>query len=173
MAFQNQQIETQALPAANALELTALPEEHRREVLVQGAITVGIMLCFAFIPQLIVAIPGTVRVWLLLIPAGIAVGGVLITALLLIRLRHKGYAMREHDIVFCTGLFWRKTTVLPFNRIQHAEVTHGPLQRRFGLATLKFFTAGGAAVDLNIEGLRAGDAEALREDILRRSAAAR
>lgn len=173
MAFQNQQIETQALPAANALELTALPEEHRREVLVQSAITVGIMLCFAFIPQLIVAIPGTVRVWLLLIPAGIAVGGVLITALLLIRLRHKGYAMREHDIVFCTGLFWRKTTVLPFNRIQHAEVTHGPLQRRFGLATLKFFTAGGAAVDLNIEGLRAGDAEALREDILRRSAAAR
>jgi len=47
------------------------------------------------------------------------------------------------------------------------------LQRRFGLATLKFFTAGGANVDLNIEGLDATEAEALREEILRRSANAR
>lgn len=173
MSFSNLQIDMSTLPQAGELELISLPEAHRREIMVQSAITLGIMLVIALIPQLITAIDAPIRRWLLLIPAAILMVGGLITVLLLIRHRYKGYAMRAHDIVFRTGLFWRKTTVLPFNRVQHAEVTHGPLQRRFGLATLKFFTAGGASVDLNIEGLHNADAEALREDILRRSADAR
>lgn len=173
MSFRNLSIDPGALPRAQELELTSLPAEHRREIIVQSIITLGIMITIALVPQVISAIAPAVRHWLLLVPAGVLLIGSLVTVLLLIRYRHKGYAMREHDIVFRTGLFWRKTTVLPFNRIQHAEVTHGPLQRRFGLATLKFFTAGGAAVDLSIEGLLATDAEALREEILRRSADAR
>jgi len=173
MAFSNLPLDLDTLPAAADLELTALPEAHRREILVQSIITLGIMLLLALIPQLILAIPAPVRAGLLAIPVMILVVGILVTAMLMIRVRYKGYAMREHDMVFRTGLFWRKTTVLPFNRIQHAEVTHGPLQRRFGLATLKFFTAGGATVDLNIEGIEAGEAERLREETLRRSAAAR
>ena len=79
-------------------------------------------------------------------------------------------AMREHDIAYCSGLFWRKTVMLAFNRIQHIEVSSGPLQRRFGLASLKFFTAGGSSVDLKIDGLKRGRAEQLREYILQRSA---
>lgn len=173
MSFSNLQLDTRELPRARDLTLNSLPEEYRREIIVQSLITLGILTVISLIPQLIFVIDPLVRRWLLLIPTLVLALGGLITALLLIRYRHKGYAMREHDIVFRAGLFWRKTTVLPFNRIQHAEVTHGPLQRRFGLATLKFFTAGGASVDLNIEGLRSADAEALREDILLRSANAR
>lgn len=173
MSFTNLPVDSEALPRAAELDLKPLPEEHRREIIVQSLITLAIITASALIPQLITPIPPEVRRGLLLIPAAVLLIGGLITVLLLIRHRYKGYAMREHDIVFRTGLFWRKTTVLPFNRIQHAEVTHGPLQRRFGLATLKFFTAGGASVDLSIEGLHAAEAEALREDILRRSANAR
>lgn len=173
MSFTNLQIEIGELPQARELDLKRLPAEHRREIIVQSMVTLGILTVLSLIPQLITAIDPTIRRGLLLWPVLILMVGGLITWLMLIRYRHKGYAMRAHDIVFRTGLFWRKTTVLPFNRIQHAEVTHGPLQRRFGLATLKFFTAGGASVDLSIEGLLAPDAEALREDILRRSADAR
>ena len=67
-------------------------------------------------------------------------------------------------------MFWRKTTLLLFSRVQHVEVTSGPLQRKFGLASLKFFTAGGSSVDLKIEGLLRDDAENLKEFILRRGA---
>lgn len=173
MSFSNLQLEISDLPRASELELKSLPEENRREIIVQSMITLGIITALWMIPQLITAIDPEIRRRLLLFPVAILIVGGLITWLQLIRYRYKGYAMRTHDIVFRTGLFWRKTTVLPFNRIQHAEVTHGPLQRRFGLATLKFFTAGGASVDLSIAGLRAQEAEALREDILRRSADAR
>jgi membrane protein YdbS with pleckstrin-like domain len=43
------------------------------------------------------------------------------------------------------------------------------LQRRFGLASIKFFTAGGSSVDLKIAGLVAEEAERLRAFILQRS----
>lgn len=173
MSFSNLQVDMASLPRAKALTLKRLPEAYRREIIAQSIITLGVLILLSLIPQVIPGIEAQPRLLLLLVPAAILIIGGAISLLMLIRYKHKGYAMRTHDIVFQSGLFWRKTTVLPFNRIQHAEVTHGPLQRRFGLATLKFFTAGGANVDLNIDGLEASEAEALREDILHRSANAR
>ncbi len=173
MAFTNQQVDADALPRAAELQLHRLPPEHRREILAQSLMVLAIVLIPTFIPQLITKIPGSVRAVLWLIPITVAGFGALFTALAMIRFRYKGYAMREHDIAFRTGLFWRKTTLLPFDRVQHAEVTQGPLQRRFGLSTLKFFTAGGSSVDLKIEGLLSDQAESLRESVLARSVHAR
>jgi membrane protein YdbS with pleckstrin-like domain len=59
--------------------------------------------------------------------------------------------------------------LLPFNRVQHAEVSNGPLQRKYGLATLKFFTAGGSSVDLKIDGLHKERAEKMRSFIMEKS----
>ncbi len=169
MAFTNLQVDTETLPRAATLDLHPLPPAHRREILAQGLITTGIFVLPSIIPLLIPAIPSAVRGVLWLVPVLVLLLGTLLTALALVRFRRKGYALRQHDVVFRTGLFWRKTTVLPFDRVQHAEVTQGPLQRRFGLATLKFFTAGGSSVDLAIEGLLADDAERLRETVLERA----
>lgn len=169
MSFTNVEVDVDRLPKAAALSLHPLPAAHRREILTQGVITVGIVFAVTLVPVLIPAIPAGVRVMLGLLPAAVLLFGGLLTALALVRFRKKGYALRVHDIVFRTGLFWRKTTVLPFDRVQHAEVTQGPLQRRFGLSTLKFFTAGGSSVDLQIEGLLTEDAERLRETVLERS----
>jgi membrane protein YdbS with pleckstrin-like domain len=77
----------------------------------------------------------------------------------------KAYALRQRDILHKTGLFWRKTIVLPFNRIQHSEVNHGPIDRMYGLASLKLFTAGGSSSDLTIPGLKDEDAHRLKEYI--------
>lgn len=168
MAFTNLQLDPHALPRASDLVLQSLPPEHRRELLAQALITTAIFL----LPSVILMItPLQARIghFVLAPPALVIVLGLLFTFLALIRFRHKGYALREHDVTFRDGLIWRKTTVLPFDRVQHAEVTQGPLQRRFNLATLKFFTAGGTSVDLKIDGLLADEAERLREVVLRRS----
>lgn len=168
MAFTNPQIEIAALPRADELRLHRLPPEHRREVFTQSLITLGVVLLPTMIPLFIK--PDLGLPLLRFLPAVlVVVFGALFTALALVRYRHKGYALRAHDIAFRTGLFWRKTTLLPFDRVQHAEVTQGPLQRRFGVATLKFYTAGGSSVDLKIEGLLEADAERLREAVLERS----
>ncbi len=165
MAFTNLQIDPAGLPKAAELELQRLPAAHRREILTQGVITI-IILMLPSLATLLTPLESRIGDVVFLPPALVLFFGVIFTALALVRYRHKGYALRTHDVAFRTGLFWRKTTVLPFDRVQHAEVTQGPLQRRFGLATLKFFTAGGSSVDLKIEGLLADEAERLREVVL-------
>lgn len=171
MSFTNQTIDPHSLPTVDTLDWTPMPPEHRREVLVQSLITVAIVA----LPLLIVVWQvgqgssiGTAR---FMLPAIAVLLGLGATRLALIKVGHKGWALREHDLAFRSGLFWRKQVLLPFNRIQHVELASGPLQRRFGVASLKCFTAGGTSVDLKISGLLVDVAERLREYILERSAA--
>jgi membrane protein YdbS with pleckstrin-like domain len=72
------------------------------------------------------------------------------------------YAIRDKDILYKSGVFWQTVTAVPFNRIQHVEKSSTPLDRRFEIATLQLFTAGGSGGDLKIHGLSAQTAENLR-----------
>ncbi len=97
-----------------------------------------------------------------------------IAALIATRLSFKfwGYAVRTHDLSVRRGVIFRTTTSVPFNRVQHAAVNTGPLERGLGLSTIKVFTAGGAGADLSIEGLTADHAASLKNHILANAAAA-
>jgi hypothetical protein len=83
----------------------------------------------------------------------------------------RGYVVRDKDIIFRSGVIWRSVTAIPFNRIQHVETSSDPLDRKFKLATLQLFTAGGSGGDLKIDGLDADTAEQLRTFILRKAGA--
>lgn len=74
----------------------------------------------------------------------------------------RGYAVRDRDILYKAGVFWRSVTAVPYNRVQHAETGNAPMERRFGLARLTVFTAGTTGGDLRIEGLDETTAERLR-----------
>lgn len=80
----------------------------------------------------------------------------------------KGYAIREKDIIYQTGLFFRSKTIIPFARVQHGEITRSLLSRAFGLSTLNVYTAGGSSSDLSIPGIRAEEAEKLCAFILQK-----
>jgi len=77
----------------------------------------------------------------------------------------KGYALREKDLSYKSGLIIHKITTVPLNRIQHTEVVHGPIARLFGLAFVKIYTAGGASSDMVIPGIANEEAEQIREFI--------
>ena len=173
MAFTNIAVDTASLPDARELELTPMAPAYRREVLTQRLIIFTPILLVSWLPHLLPIRPPTLALVLESLPALVLAIAILTTWLALRRAGVKGYALRQHDIIYRTGLVFRKTIALPFNRVQHIEVASGPLQRRFGLASLKFFTAGGAGVDLRMDGLAAADAERLREFILARSEAGR
>jgi|SRR5699024_824702 len=64
-----------------------------------------------------------------------------------------GFALREKDILFKQGYIYHKTTVIPFNRIQHSAINRSFLDKLFGISTLKIYTAGGSGSDINIPGL--------------------
>ncbi|MEU9481354.1 PH domain-containing protein [Streptomyces sp. NPDC048191] len=72
------------------------------------------------------------------------------------------YAERADDLLISRGVLWREETVVPYGRMQLVEVTSGPLERRFGLATVQLHTAA-AASDATIPGLDPAEAERLRD----------
>lgn len=82
------------------------------------------------------------------------------------RYRLTGYLVRQDDIQYRTGALWRSQTAVPINRIQHVEITQGPIERMLGLARLVIYTAGGSGSDLSVPGLPAATAEQLREQLL-------
>ncbi len=76
---------------------------------------------------------------------------------------YRGYLIRDKDIAYQRGLIRYKLTSIPFNRIQHVELNQGVIAKRMGLATLKIYTAGSSADDLEIPGLPIATAGQIRE----------
>lgn len=73
-----------------------------------------------------------------------------------------GYLEREDDLLVRRGVLVRRTSVVPYGRMQYVDVTAGPLARRYGLATVTLHTAA-AATDASVPGLREDEAARLRD----------
>ena len=161
MAFENLKINMEALPIAAELEMEPMADNYEKEVKTQLLIIWLPVIVLSFLPLLLAQ-----RIFLLAIPALVLLLAAIISRLVIKKSRLKGIALREHDMAFRSGLYWRKTVLLAYNRIQHVEVSSGPLQRKYGLSSLKFFTAGGSGVDLKVDGLSSERAEQVRSFII-------
>ncbi|MBK8701608.1 MAG: PH domain-containing protein [Saprospiraceae bacterium] len=82
---------------------------------------------------------------------------------------YRGFAIRNHDILYKYGWLWRSLIVVPFNRIQHLEINQGPIDRMFDLASLQLFTAGGSSSDLEITGLSPTQAADIKAFIMQKN----
>jgi membrane protein YdbS with pleckstrin-like domain len=80
------------------------------------------------------------------------------------RVRAWGYAEREEDLIVRRGVMFRRMSVIPYGRMQYVELTAGPFERAFGLATVQMHTAA-AASDARIPGLPAVEAARLRDQL--------
>ena len=78
------------------------------------------------------------------------------------RFRSWGYAEREDDLLVRRGVMFARLSVVPYGRMQFIDVTAGPLERAFGLATVRLHTAA-AATDARIPGLEREQAARLRD----------
>lgn len=75
-----------------------------------------------------------------------------------------GYAEREADLIVRRGVMFARLSVVPYGRMQFIDVTAGPLERAFGLATVRLHTAA-AATDARIPGLEREEAARLRDGL--------
>jgi membrane protein YdbS with pleckstrin-like domain len=73
-----------------------------------------------------------------------------------------GYAERDQDLLVRHGLLIRRLSIVPYARMQYVDVTAGPLERAFGLATVQLHTAA-AASDARVPGLPPAEAARLRD----------
>ena len=78
------------------------------------------------------------------------------------RYRSWGYAERAEDLLIRRGFLFRRLSVVPYGRMQFVDVTAGPVERAFGLSTVKLHTAA-AATDAKVPGLATAEAERLRD----------
>ncbi|MEV0741158.1 PH domain-containing protein [Streptomyces sp. NPDC050549] len=72
------------------------------------------------------------------------------------------YAERADDLLISKGVLWHHETIVPYGRMQLVEVTSGPVERHFGIASVQLHTAA-AATDATIPGLDPAEAERLRD----------
>lgn len=75
-----------------------------------------------------------------------------------------------NEFVMRSGLFWISTTALPYTRLQHVNLSQGPLERKFNLITLKCYSAGSGEAEIDLPGLNAKYAEHLRQHLLQQAA---
>ena len=115
------------------------------------------------------SLAAVIPAWIL----GAATAGVPVTAVVIVlaaiewlvlrgRYRSWGYLEREDDLVVRHGLLFRQVTVVPYGRMQFIDVSAGPIDRLFGLATVQLHTAA-AASDARIPGLAQAEADRLRD----------
>jgi membrane protein YdbS with pleckstrin-like domain len=76
------------------------------------------------------------------------------------------YAVRPDEVVASYGVVWRVTRSIPRVRVQHVDVSSGPVDRALGLAHVSLHVAGSLGPVLTIPGLAPADAEAIREALL-------
>lgn len=165
MNFSNLQIQTEHLPKVEDLVLKPISKAYLKIIALNKlALYAGITGLVLGATYLIEKKEG------IEIPLGYLLSGVLGLCILnliisILAYKKRKYAIREHDVVYAKGLIVNSITTVPISRIQHVEESRSWLARRFGLSTLKIYTAGEAGSDLSINGLDYLEAKGINDFI--------
>ncbi len=112
----------------------------------------------------------------LLVLAAVAAGWVIFNAAMAwhaqtwpaLAYRHTSYRVDARGIEIRSGVYWRTIVNVPTSRVQHTDVSQGPLERTHGLGTLVIYTAGTDHSRVDLPGLAHERALQIREHLLPR-----
>ncbi|PVX47646.1 hypothetical protein C8C85_3599 [Flavobacterium sp. 103] len=158
--FTNETIDTTQLPKYEEVEFSVLHPNYWKVILISLSVFflitgIGLGLALYFNEELAVFIT----------ELSIAYVVLLLIVLFFCRLgfKKKGFAFRNHDVLFRHGIIATNTLVIPYNRVQHVALHEGLLSRFFGLAKIEIFTAGGSSSDIEIPGIAKEQAENIKQ----------
>ena len=75
------------------------------------------------------------------------------------------WKLDENSLDIRKGHLWQKELRVPVQRVQHLNLSRGPLQRSRQLATLTIYTAGTANSSIKLPNMDSDMAEAIREHL--------
>ena len=135
----------------------------------------GVLLTQSLLFALVVGIAASIADRVLHENVGLPAGAVMLPVLLLLvyptligplrRFAAWGYAMDEEELHVAHGLWTHIHTVVPLARIQHIDVSQGPVERLWGVSRLVVHTAGTLHSRVALPGLTRPTAEAMRDRI--------
>jgi uncharacterized protein len=164
--FSNPQVDLSSLPRLEKINYSKLQEDS----LYVGYINIGITCLISLVIAAMVGFfSDTVRQYTLLIYLIIILIFMFMAYAEFRSFRNSGYALRQEDLFYKTGWLWTSMLAIPYKRIQHLEVTQGPISRLFDLANISVYTAGGSSSDMEIEGVKQDEAESIKAFILQKN----
>ncbi len=164
-AFTNSTIDLDTLPKYEEVPLTRLDPKYWR------IIVINLIVFLAFIATgitLVIVFKNDLQTnWMLW-------GGLFIAFAAFLFLiyrasfKRRGFALREKDVLYKSGIIAETTTIVPLNRIQHVALNEGFLSRMFHLGSLQIYTAGGSSGEIKIAGVPIEQAKAIKETLVQR-----
>lgn len=163
--FTNEVIEIDLLPKHQEVSLTT-PHPHYWKVMLinisifilLGALGLGLFIFFN----------EKIRPYSIYISIGFIFISVLIFLLFRASFKKRGYALREKDMIYKSGIITETTAIIPLNRIQHVALDEGMFSRIYKLATLQIYTAGGGSGHIHIAGVPIDLARSIKEALLKK-----
>jgi membrane protein YdbS with pleckstrin-like domain len=157
-------------------EPQSLHPAHLRTQLIGHWITICVMSFGAFTILSSLTLAGKVHGLRLAVVPGLAAAAIGLIAWWGWRYQHLEHARTSFVISLAgceirRGVVWRRIITVPLSRIQHTDVTQGPLQRAYGLATLTLYTAGTEHAKVDLNGLAFDTAMNIRQYLFERSEA--
>jgi uncharacterized protein len=161
--FSNFKVDVASLPQYETVGLHSLSKKYMIKLQAMAALSFLFFSTMIFVASLF--LPGKFQNYL--VAAGIFLLVVLLWSIFnnYMYVKRSGYALREQDIIFKRGFLFERTTVVPFNRIQHVSTERSFLDKTLKISTLQIFTAGGSGSDISIPGVYPEAATAMKEEI--------
>lgn len=161
--FTNNTIDLNQLPRFEAVAFQKLQPSYWKVVVINSAILFLVLAVGVGILHYLVEEIGNemLYIWITL-----GVFAILFLLFSRIAFLKKGFAFREHDVLFRNGILATNTIIIPYNRVQHVALHEGVLSRFFGLAKVEIFTAGGSSSDIEIPGVEKEQAEKIKQLVM-------
>ncbi len=158
--FTNETIDTKQLPRFEEVQYASLHKNYWKVTLLNSgifAVILGIVLVLGLLFNDVIKAN---RVTFIILYFTLLL---VILFFLRIGFKKKGYAFRNHDVLYRSGVIATNSMVIPYNRVQHVALHEGFISRIFGLAKIEIFTAGGSSSDLEIPGVPKEEAENIKQ----------
>ena len=160
--FENQQIEQ--LPSIEELPFKGIQKAYLKVILTHVFLFFAVAFTGVFI-LITYKLQKEIPEYTSYLYLGVLCVFIIVLLILIVGFSKRKYALREKDISYKSGIFFKKITTVPFSRIQHVEVDEDPVSRMFKLASISVFTAGDSSDDLEIKGIEKIEALQIKEFI--------
>lgn len=161
MALDNPVIPSNEIPHIQEVPLQPVESAYKKVLFITW--TIIYVLIAATMITLTILIDELQKPWVIALNAAILL---LIIAFslgsIIVGFKNRSWGIREKDILFKKGWLFQSTHIIPFIKVQHCIVKCGPIDRRFGLASIKVMTAASHDLDISIHGLKQETAEDLK-----------
>ncbi|MEJ2903045.1 PH domain-containing protein [Pedobacter panaciterrae] len=162
--FTNETIDTDSLPKYEEVHLNPLNSKYWNVMLIN--IFIFLLVLAAGLVTLLI-LNANARAYLYTLIGIYIVFAVLLFILYKASFKKRGFAVREKDILYTSGIIALSTTIVPFSRIQHIALDEGLFSRIYGLGELRIFTAGGSSGSLHIPGIEIDNAKSIKELLMK------